>query len=76
MGGTCGTYGGEVHTVLWWGKLRETDHLGDLDLNGKIILKWIFKKWNGVGGVDWTDLAQDRDEGRALVNMITNPPVP
>jgi hypothetical protein len=27
-------------------------------------------------GVDWTDLAQDRDQWRALVNTITNLPVP
>jgi hypothetical protein len=26
----------------------------------------------GWGGTDWTDLAQDRDERRALVNMVMN----
>jgi hypothetical protein len=26
----------------------------------------------GWGGIDWIDLAQDRDQWRALVNMITN----
>jgi hypothetical protein len=28
-------------------------------LGGRIILKWIFKKWNV--SMDWIDLAQDRD---------------
>jgi hypothetical protein len=26
------------------GKLRKRNHLGRLDVDGKIILKWIFKK--------------------------------
>jgi hypothetical protein len=28
-------------------------------VDGRIILKWIFKKWDG--GMDWIDMAQDRD---------------
>jgi hypothetical protein len=26
----------------------------------------------GGGGMDWIDVAQDRDQRRALVNMVTN----
>jgi len=37
---------GEVHTRLWWGDLRERDDLEDLGLDGRTILKWIFKKWD------------------------------
>jgi hypothetical protein len=44
MGGACSTFGGEVYTGLWWGNLRERDHFENLDLDGRIILKWIFKK--------------------------------
>jgi len=43
FGGTCGTYGGEGHTVFWWGKLRERDHFEDLGVDGRIILKYIGK---------------------------------
>jgi hypothetical protein len=30
----------------------------------------------GWDGVDWIDMAQDRDQWRALVNMVLNLPVP
>jgi hypothetical protein len=36
---------GEVYTGFWWGNLRERDHLGELGIDGMIILRWIFSKW-------------------------------
>jgi hypothetical protein len=34
-----------VHTGFWWRNLREGDQQKDLNVYGRIILKWIFKKW-------------------------------
>ena len=53
------TYGGEVHTRVWWEELREGDHLKDSGVDSRIKLKCIFKKWGevgGGGGVDWIEL--------------------
>jgi hypothetical protein len=35
---------GELHTEFRWGNLRERSHLEDLGVEGRMILKWIFKK--------------------------------
>jgi len=51
---------GDVYTVFWWGNLRERNHLEDREKDGRIILRWIFRKWNG-GGLDWIELAHGRD---------------
>jgi hypothetical protein len=50
---------GEVRTGFWWGDLSKRDHFEDLGVDGRIILKWAFKKWDG--DTDWIDLARDRD---------------
>jgi len=63
-----------VRTGFWWGNLRDRDHLEDPDLGGRVILRWIFMKWDG--GMDWIDLTQDRDRWRALVSAVMNLRVP
>jgi hypothetical protein len=61
---------GEVCAGFWWGNLRERDHLKDSGIDGRIILKWHFRKWEG--GLDWIDLAQDRDRWWSVVNVVMN----
>ena len=63
-----------MHTGLRWGDLRERDIFEDMGVDGRIILKSTLKA--GLDGVDRTDLAQDRDRMRALVNEVMNFRIP
>jgi hypothetical protein len=65
---------GEAYTGFWWENLRERDHL-------ELRRRWednIQMDLQGVGcrGMDWFQLAQDRDRWRALVNAVMNLQVP
>jgi hypothetical protein len=39
--------------------LRERHHLEDPGVDGRLIIRWVFKKWD-VEGMDWIELVQDR----------------
>jgi hypothetical protein len=65
-----------VCTGCWWGSLRDRGHWGDQDIEGRIILRWIFRKLGGRGRADWMDLAQDKDRWRALVGTVRDFRVP
>jgi hypothetical protein len=63
---------GRVVNEFLVGRPEERDHWGDRDVDGRIILRWIFRKCCG----DWMELAQDRDRWRALVSAVMNFRVP
>ena len=58
--GACGAHGGgrgEVCTGFWWGNPRERGHWVDPDVDGRIILRWVLRKWKGVEtGWSWLRL--------------------
>jgi hypothetical protein len=76
MGRACSKNGGEENAYrIFVGKPAGKRPLGRTRCrwmdNVKMNLREI-----GWGGMGWTDLAQDRDRWRALVNMVMNLWVP
>ena len=63
-----------MYTGFWRGNLGERDHLEGTAIDGRILLNGS----SGVrcGGMDWIELAQDRDRWRAIVNAVMNLRVP
>jgi hypothetical protein len=59
-----------VYTGFWWGNLRERDDLVDPVVDGRIILKQTFKKFDG--DMDWIDLTRNGNRWRAFVNAVMN----
>ena len=63
---------GETYTGFWWGKPEGKRPLGrPREDNIKMDLQDV-----GCRGLDWIELAQDRDRWRALVNAVKNLRVP
>ena len=73
MDGACSAYGREERRIqdFCWGNLRERVHLGDQGVDGGIISRWIFRKWDvGV----WTASSWFRigTGGGQFVNAVMN----
>jgi hypothetical protein len=75
MGGACSTYESrDVYTVLV-GKPEGKRPLGRPRCRWEDNIKLDLQEV-GFGGMDWVDLAQDKDRWRALVNAVMNILVP
>jgi hypothetical protein len=51
MGRSCSRYGERCAYTVLVGRLEGRNHLEDPGVDGRIILKWIFEKWDG--GMHW-----------------------
>ena len=67
---------GEAYTGFWWGNLKERDHLEDSGIDGRIINNKMNLQEVGCEGMDWIELAQDRNRWWALLNAVMNLWVP
>jgi hypothetical protein len=50
---------GQVYIGFWWGNVRESDYLEDVDFDGRPIIKRIF---NGMWRVEWIGVIQHMDK--------------
>jgi hypothetical protein len=52
---------GKMCTGFWWENLSKRDHWGDPGVDGRIILRRIFRKWNLCiwTGLSWLRIVTD-----------------
>jgi hypothetical protein len=61
-----------VHTGFRCGNLRVRDYLEDPGVDGRIILKWMFRKWDGRAWTRLISLRIGTVGGGAFVNVLMN----
>ena len=64
-----------AYTGFWWGNPEGNRPLGIARRRWEDNIKMDLQEM-GCGGMDWIELAQDRDRWRALVNAVMNLRVP
>jgi hypothetical protein len=41
-----------MHTGVWLGNVQERDHVEEIGIDGRVVLKWVLKKYMGGCGLD------------------------
>jgi hypothetical protein len=60
-------FGRRMYAEFWLGNLKARYYLGDLDIDLRIILKYVLY---GIGCMDWINLAVYRDKRRTVLNLL------
>jgi hypothetical protein len=76
MGRTPSPNGGKERYRVLVGKAEGKRPLGRLRHRWENNIKMDLQEVGWEGGMDWIELAQDKDRWRALLNAIMNPWVP
>ena len=58
-----------MHIAFWWGNQKERDCLDKLGTDSKIILKCVLKEAE-IEVIGWINVADNRDKGWIMVNMV------
>ena len=64
-------WGGRGVHGFWWGNLRERDHWRDPDVDGRILLRWIFRKWDvrACSELNWLRTGTGGGHLKAVMNL-------
>jgi len=63
------SFGRGMYAGFCLGNLKARYYLGDLDIDLRIILKYVL---NGLGCIDWINLAVYQDKRQTVLNVVMN----